>query len=270
MQTIVGQAKLLSIIDSYTIQTLPKTLMFIGHKGCGKHTFTKYIAEKFNFDFIEITKEISSEELDDFLFRTVPTCYLIDLNNFSEKHQNQFLKFIEEPSRSVYVILTANSEAGVLNTVLNRCTKYHFEPYTKEQVEQIINTVVNDLAFAIFKTPGKLLNLTENDFQNIIKLADKLVHKIDCASYAATLTISTKINYKDLYNKIDFNLFFDAVEFLALEDFKNSGSKQSLIVFNITNKFKQYATQQNLIKEALMLNYLTTLWEAIHCDTSRT
>ena len=63
MQTIVGQAKLLSIIDSYTIQTLPKTLMFIGHKGCGKHTFTKYIVEKFNFDFIEITKEVSSEEL---------------------------------------------------------------------------------------------------------------------------------------------------------------------------------------------------------------
>ena len=270
MQNIIGQAKLLSIINSYTLQTLPKTLMFIGHKGCGKHTFTNYIVNKFNFDFVEITESVSTVELDDFLFKTIPTCYLIDLNKFSEKQQNQFLKFIEEPSKSVYIILISNSEAGVLNTVLNRCTKYYFEPYTKEQIEHIINTTVNELAFAIFKTPGKLLNLTEKDFQNIINLADKLVHKLNCASYAATLAISTKINYKDLYNKIDFNLFFDAVEFLALEDFKNSGNKQSLTIFNITNRFKQHATQQNLIKETLMLNYLTTLWEAVHYDISRT
>ena len=37
-----------------------------------------------------------------------------------------------------------------------------------------------------------------------------------------------------------------------------------------TNKFKQYATQTNLIKEFLMLNYLTTLWEAVQNDISRT
>lgn len=270
MHNIVGQTKLLSIIDSYTLQTLPKTLMFVGPKGCGKHTFTQYIINKFKFDFIEITENTSVDNLDEFLFRTIPTCYLIDLNKFSEKQQNQFLKFIEEPSKSVYVILIANSEAGVLNTVLNRCTKYHFEPYTKEQIERIINSTVNELAFTIFKTPGKLLNLTENDFQNIMDLADKLVHKINCASYAATLAISTKINYKDLYNKIDFNLFFDVVEHLALEDFKSTENKQSLTIFTITNKFKQYATQQNLIKETLMLNYLTTLWEAVHCDVSRT
>ena len=160
-------------------------------------------------------------------------------------------------------VLATDISTGVLKQAMEGV-------YTKEQIEHIINTTVNELAFAIFKTPGKLLNLTEKDFQNIINLADKLVHKLNCASYAATLAISTKINYKDLYNKIDFNLFFDAVEFLALEDFKNSGNKQSLTIFNITNRFKQHATQQNLIKETLMLNYLTTLWEAVHYDISRT
>ena len=81
--------------------------------------------------------------------------------------------------------------------------------------------------------------------------------------------ISTKINYKDLYDKIDFNLFFDAVEYLALEDFKNNNNQQSLTIFNITNKFKQYATQTSLIKETLMVNYLTTLWEAVRNNDNK-
>jgi hypothetical protein len=105
--------------------------------------------------------------------------------------------------------------------------------------------------------------MTDNSFSNIITLADSLVKNIHAANYANALVISTKINYKDLYNKVDFNLFFDAVEYLALEDFKVNGTQRSFTIFKITNQFKQYATQSNLIKETLMLNYLTTLWEAV-------
>lgn len=261
---IIGQTKLLSRIATYyTMESLPKTLMFLGPTGCGKHTIAKYVAEEFKLDFIEIEESVSAQDLDDYTHKTIDTLYLIDLNKFSEKQQNQFLKFIEEPSKSVYIVLIANSEVNVLNTVLNRCTKHYFEPYTKEQIEQITNTSVNDLAFKIFKTPGKLLNLTDSSFNNILELAEKVVKKINVAPYANAMSISTKINYKDLYNKIDYNLFFDVVEYLAFEDFKNNNSLQSLTVFNVTNKFKQHATQTNLIKEMLMLNYLTTLWEAV-------
>lgn len=263
MPKIIGQTKLMSIIDSYTLQSLPKTLMLVGPSGCGKHTVAKYLTEKFEFDYVEIDENIIAAELESFLYKTINTLYLIDLNKFSEKQQNQFLKFIEEPSKSVYVLLITNSEVSVLDTVLNRCTKHYFEPYTVEQISQITNSAINDLAFKIFRTPGKLLNLTENSFKDILALAEKVVKKINIAPYANAISISTKINYKDLYNKIDYNLFFDVVEYLAFEDFKNNNSLQSLTVFNVTNKFKQHATQTNLIKEMLMLNYLTTLWEAV-------
>jgi replication-associated recombination protein RarA len=262
MTKVIGQTKLMSIIDSYTIQTLPKALMLIGQAGCGKHTISRYISEKFDLDYIEIDENVSSVDIENFLYSTISTLYVIDLTKFSEKQQNTVLKFIEEPSKSVYVVLTACSEAGVLNTVLNRCIKYAFEPYTKQEVEQITGTAVNEQAFTIFKTPGKLLNMTDSSFNNIITLADSLVKNIHVAKYANALVISTKINYKDLYNKVDFNLFFDAVEYLALEDFKANGTQRSFTIFKITNQFKQYATQSNLIKETLMLNYLTTLWEA--------
>lgn len=258
---IIGQTKLLSKID--IMEYLPKTIMFIGPAGCGKHTIAKYTAEKFGLDFVEIEESVSAQDLEDFMHKTIDTLYLINLNKFTEKQQNFFLKAVEEPSKSAYFILIANSEAGILNTILNRSIKYHLEPYTKEQIEQITNTSVNDLAFKIFQTPGKLLNLTEQGFNDVMGLANTVVHSINRATYPNALVVSTKINYKDLYNKIDFDLFFDAVEYLALEDYKNNKTEQSLTVFKTTNQFKQYATQQNLIKEILMINYLTTLWETV-------
>ena len=261
---IIGQTKILSRIATYySMQQLPRTLLFIGQTGCGKHLIAKHVAETFKLDYKEINEDVTNTELEDYLHCTLDTLYVINLNNFTEKQQNQFLKFIEEPSKSVYIILTVTSEAGILNTILNRCIKYTFEPYTKEQIEQITNTSVNDLAFKIFQTPGKLLNLTEQSFNDVMGLANTVVHSINKATYPNALVVSTKINYKDLYNKIDFDLFFDAVEYLALEDYINNKTEQSLTVFKTTNQFKQYATQQNLIKEILMINYLTTLWEAV-------
>jgi DNA polymerase III delta prime subunit len=258
---IIGQTKLLSKIN--TMAYLPKTLMLLGPIGCGKHTIAKYIAEEFKLDFVEIEESISAQDLEDYMLKTIETLYLINLNKFTEKQQNIFLKTLEEPTKSTYFVLIANSEAGILNTILNRSIKYHLEPYTKAQIEQITNTTVNDLAFKIFQTPGKLLNLTEQSLNDVMGLAATVVHSINKATYPNALVVSTKINYKDLYNKIDFDLFFDAVEYLALEDYVNNKTEQSLTVFKTTNQFKQYATQQNLIKEILMINYLTTLWEAV-------
>jgi ATP-dependent protease HslVU (ClpYQ) ATPase subunit len=41
---------------------LPKTLMFIGPTGCGKHTIARYVAEQFKLDFVEIEESIPEEE----------------------------------------------------------------------------------------------------------------------------------------------------------------------------------------------------------------
>lgn len=263
MSRIVGQTRLLSNINSYTKQTLPKTLLFIGPKGCGKHTFSVYLAEHLELDLVNIDESITADELEAYSLRTIDTLYVIDLNKFSEKQQNQFLKFIEEPTKSVYIVLLANTELNVLPTVLNRCVKHYFDKYTKEELELILNTAINDLAFNIFQTPGKLLNLTENSFKDLITLGEKIIAKINQVTYGEALIIFTRINYKDLYSKVDFNLFFDVVEYLALQDYTVNKNIQSLTIFKITTKFKQYISQQNLLKEALMLNYLTALWEAV-------
>lgn len=265
MSQPIGQTRLLNILNNYNAITLPKTMLFIGDKGCGKKTFAKYLADKFQFDFVEIEESVKAEDIQYFMHSTINTIYLINLDNFTEKQQNQFLKFVEEPSKTVYIILVTSAEASVLPTILNRCIKHHFAPYTIDELKEITGSAnINPTAAEIFKTPGKLMNLTEANFMDILNLADKVVHALSAANYANTLVVSTKVNYKDLYNKIDFYLFFDAVEYVAFEDFKNNSNQQSFIIFKITNQFKQLAKKQNLIKETLMLNYLTTLWEAVH------
>jgi DNA polymerase III gamma/tau subunit len=186
---------------------------------------------------------------------------VIDLNKFSEKQQNQFLKFIEEPSKSVYIVLIANSEVNVLNTVLNRCTKHYFEPYTKEEVELITNTTVNDLAFKIFKTPGKLKMLTEKSFTDTLTMATTIVAGQRPANYAQFLALITQVNFKDLYDKVDLQLLLDAVEYLAFNDFVQNRSKQSGRILELTTQFRQHAVQSTFIKEMLMVNYLLHVWE---------
>lgn len=269
MAKIIGQTRLMSKIASFSKQTLPKTLLLVGPSGCGKHTVAKHIAEKFDLDYVVLDTKVTGEDIRDYLHKTIDTLYVIDLKAFFEKDQNVFLKFIEEPSKTVYTILLADSEAGILPTILNRCIKYYFEDYTRAELEQILNVALPEQAFDIFNTPGKLLNLTASSFNDLLALGEKVIDKISQVSYGNALIIATRINYKDLYSKVDFNLFFDVVEYLALQDFKNNKNMQSLTIFKITNKYKQYANQTTLIKEALMFNYLTTLWEAVQYDVIR-
>lgn len=268
MTKIIGQEKLMTILNNYNIMNLPHAMLFIGPKGCGKHLIASYVATKFDLDLVSIDEAFSSEDINSFNYRTIKTLYLIDLNSYTEKQQNVFLKVLEDASSTAYFILLASSEANVLNTVLNRCIKYTFAEYSKSEIEEITKTPIDDLAYSIFKTPGKLLNLTQKDVLEIKTLAQAIFENLESLTLGHLLAASTKINYKDLYNKIDFYLFFDMAEYLSFEKLKSEtereGQQKAFQIYQITSKFKQLALQPNLLKEPLILNYLTNLWEAVN------
>lgn len=267
MSKIIGQNRLMTVINNYTIENFPKALLFIGPDGCGKHTLAKYIADKFEFDFIEIDEKVDSETLIEYQHKTITTLYLIDLNNFEEKQQNMFLKAIEHPSNTEYFVLVANSEANILNTIKNRCIKYIFEKYTKEELQKITHDfgLTDDTIYDIFQTPGKLSKLTDLAFAHLWDLAEKLVRKISLANYGNTISISTKLNYKDNFDKIDPEMFLETVEYIAFNDYKNKVDNPfSFEIFSITNQFKQHFNNNRLIKETLIINYLTAIWEVTH------
>lgn len=266
----VGQDKLLATLGKYTAESLPKTFMLIGEKGCGKHTVAKMLAERLGLELVAIGAEASSEEISDMSQRAIPTLYAIDLADFSEKQQNRFLKFIEEPSMYSHVVLLAESEIGVLPTILNRCAKMRFEQYTVEQLREI-NWMhdESDMLFAVCNTPGKLLDVNGKTLPDMYALCDTIAHKIDAATWANTLRISLKINYKEDYDKFDFRTFFDMLEYTASKTYREEKTALSYKVYHMANKAKAAMANKPLVKENFMLSFLTQLWKATRDDVTR-
>ena len=264
MVKIVGQEKLLESLNKYTAETLPKTIMFLGDLGCGKHLVSAALAERLGLELLVIDESIDHEQLVEYMFSPNPTLYVIDLVKFTEKQQNQFLKFIEEPAKTVYIALLANSEIGILPTILNRCIKFQFEPYTVEQLKQFSWQVSsdNELVYKLCKTPGQLIGLDGNILQSLYTLCDTITRKIDKTSWPNALKIATEINYKENYDKFDFNLFFNTLEYVSSEVYKKEATPLSLKVYNITNAAKKSMVNKTLAKEQFMVNFLLNLWKA--------
>lgn len=263
MTQFIGQKNLLETLNKYTLSTLPKTLLLIGPAGCGKKTITDYICEKFNFDLVVIDENITQDQLIDFSQKTVPTVYRVDLANFSEKLQNQFLKFIEEPSDSVYVVLTADSEIGILSTILNRCVKLTFEPYSIADLQQFY-TSADPTIFEICKTPGSLKNISQKQFDALLNTCSNLCEYAPTIAFPKVLAISAQVNCKEDYDKFDFNTFFDTMSYVSYKRFKDLNDEISFKIYLLTNKFKQSRINKAIAKENFLLNYLSQVYEAVH------
>lgn len=157
---VIGQKVLMSKLDKYTLQNFPKTVLFIGESGCGKSFIANKMAARLNLPVVKLEdkESISEDKLFDYLYNPIKTMYLIDINSGDEKQQNKLLKFIEEPSDNVFIILMAESDTGILNTILNRCTKFYFEPYTKDELKkfEFMTGKQEDIVYDFCKTPGQL------------------------------------------------------------------------------------------------------------------
>ena len=265
MVDIIGQKTLLKTLDSYTIQTLPKTMLFLGEAGCGKRIVARHLADRLGLDFVIIENNTTSDQLIEFAQKPLKTIYFIDLSAFTEKAQNQFLKFVEEPADSVYVIMAAKSEIGILPTILSRGIKHHFEAYSEEQLKQFewMVSKPNALVYKICRTPGQLADIDGDRLVELYKLCKNIAKNIKKASYANTLSIALKINFREDYSKFDFETFFNVLEYAAFEEYKETNTKESFITYQLTNKYRQQLSNRSVAKESFTLNFLSTLWEAV-------
>lgn len=260
----IGQKTLLNTLNSFTIQTLPHTILFLGEDGCGKKTMTKYLANKLGLQLITFEKDTSIEQIIDYQNSSVKTLYLIDLSILNlEKEQNKFLKFIEEPGINVYIVLINSSEIGILPTILNRCYKIRFEPYTISQLKQI-KDINNSLVYKVCHTPGQLQDIDEAKLTSMYNLCETIVLKLTQASYANTMSVAAKINYKEDYTKFNFETFLNLLECVSLDFYLNKKYQLALQIYLYIIKRRQELVQNSKIqKEAFLLNLLDGLWKEV-------
>jgi hypothetical protein len=267
MKDIIGQTKLVNKLSGYSFNSMPKTMLLIGESGCGKHFITNKFVEHLGVVFQEITAQTTPEQLTEYLQNPLQAIYILNMSEIPERQQHRYLKFIEEPSDNMRVILLAESEVGILPTILNRCAKFTFEDYTVEQLKQLswATQTDNPIIYEICRTPGQLLNLAQID--NLAALKDfciNILRTVPLCEYGPFMSFTCSLNYKDNFNKFDPDIFLNLLIKTAYDLYIAEGR---IVLFNIylyLIERKQQLINKTLAKESFMLNTLDGMWRLVH------
>lgn len=260
---MIGQIKLLTRINTFTIDTFPRSSLLIAEKGMGKHTLVNYINENIlKVPLLDITETISSELIDQIYRNPNPGIYLVNLSDMTEKEQNIMLKFIEEPLNNAFIILLAENQSMVLETVINRCVVFEFENYTKAELKTFISDKDDaELILTAVGSPGKLLTTNTQNIKDIIDMCEKIVSKLGQANYANTLSIANKINFKDSFDKFDFDIFMNSLSYLMFSNYLKTNDKILLKMYELTRDQRKLLIDKRLNREIFFNNYITKLWK---------
>jgi len=189
---MIGQINLIEKLNNFTYETLPQTIMFVGKKGCGKHTVINMLSTKFNVEIKNISNKLNYEQVIEYNLNVNPCFYLID-KKLNINEQNSLLKFIEEPPTISKIIILTENENCLLETIIGRCQKFVFEKYSKEELKQFVN---DDELLNYVETPGEILSF-KNNSDWVFELCDSILTKIDFANIPNILTISNKLNFEN-------------------------------------------------------------------------
>lgn len=256
---MIGQESLQKELFSQSLQYSRTSLLFVGEYGCGKHTLVKEYAKHLGLPLVDITADLSLELLETIQLSSILSMYLIDLDMLTEQSQNMVLKFIEEPSDAAYVVLICSSENKVIPTILNRCSKYKFANYSKEELISILGEEVSDEVLDVCTTPGQV-RLVQNYYAELKVLCETIVNKLAKSALSNALSISTKINYKDEYDKFDLSIFLRVLSKAYYQSYID-GHEESLKLYNIVCMESQKLIDFRLNKELFILHLLTLLWK---------
>lgn len=255
---MLGQEKICSLIESSTLDTLPRTIMLLGSEGSGKKTIASLISKKFNLILSDITERLDLDTLEEITMKVEPHLYQIRANEISVKEQNVILKFLEEPLKNSYIVLICEHTQGLLPTIVNRCQIWSLQNYSKEVLRTFLTTGSEDL-LNIVDTPGLILSLQEYDFVSMIELADKIIDKIAVASIPNTLTLSNKIAFKNEKGKFDVSLFLKVLSSRICYRWSVQNDVRYINAYSLTSELQRMINVSNVDKKALFEKYLMNL-----------
>ena len=260
---INGQDKLVNTFMNMSINELPHTFMLLGEDGCGKHTLSKDIAEKFGLEYEDISTTITSELIFEIEAIKIPTLYVLNINEL--KDQNIILKFIEDYKEFIYVCVLCDNKNLLLETIANRCVIYEFEKYSKEFLkDSVLYTLARDcdqeIILNICTTLGQIQDVVNQDLDGLNDLVLKIIHKTQDANFPNLLTLVNKFNYKDYFDKYDVNTFFKLMLYNLLELCKQDAKYCSK--YMLTQEYhKRLLIDHRLNKENFMTQYLINFWK---------
>lgn len=255
---MLGQENLSKKLKEFTLLSFPHTTLFLGEEGSGRKTLIKEVCASLGLTphFVEDFTEL------DFIYESSSLqAYVIDVDQLTEKNQNNLLKVIEETLSNTYYMLIAESEASLLDTVLNRCFVIRMETYSREVLKSFLREDQSEDLLQYVNTPGKILKASNCKIKDLIALGDLIVTKLNKANYSNTLSIASKINYKDEYDKFDFELFLNVVTQKLYNSWITTKNTKAFKGYMYSIDEHKKLRDKRLNKQNFMFNYLTGLWE---------
>ncbi len=259
---VIGQEKICNLIDNLSLDSFPRSLMLVGARGGGKHLICDYIANRFNFTSVDLTDTLELETIEEIYNRVEPYLYIIRINEISVKEENVILKFLEEPLKNSFIVLIAETDNGILQTILNRCQIWYLQNYTREYLSTFLESD-NEFILEIAQTPGQVKELSSCSFDGMIELADKIIDKIHTASVSNTLTLSNKIGFKNERGTFDGKLFVEILISRLRQHWLAVNDVRFVTAYNLTNELKKNISVKNLDYKALFERYLIQLRDSM-------
>ena len=225
---VSGQGKLVKLVRSFSFETFPSAVLLTGPRGCGKHLLSRYIAEYLDVPIEELDNKLNQDEVLRIIDNVDPCVYVVDLDNALPKTQNTLLKLLEEPPATAKFVCLCSTSEHVLPTLMNRCTRWFFEPYSAAALELFIsheNTDKKAVLLSIADTPGQILKWQDCDLDTTVSFMDSVLDNIERASYTSVFRIPDKIAFKKRdTDQVDLDLI---VRVLTRCTFKRVLSSQS-------------------------------------------
>lgn len=254
---ILGQDKILRKIDRLNIDNFPRSLLLVGERGSGKHLITNYISSKLGLEIIDISNDISQEMIETIYVQVTPRIYLIDTSVISVKAENTILKFLEEPSKSAFIILLTTSKNLLLSTIVNRCQSWELEKYSEEVLSTFIENKENkEIILQVANTPGKIKDISSCGLNDIMSLCNKIIEVVSTNNISNTLTIVNKISFKDEKDKYDFDLFVDIMLYCIKQHIFQINDSRLIEYYKLTNKLSNDRFIPHINKKLLFEHYL--------------
>lgn len=259
---MIGQSEISAEVASFSKDTVPHTILLLGPGGCGKHMVAKMIADRLEAPMMDITDSVGYELISGIQISTEPCLYLVDLDGIGDRAQNALLKFAEEPTAYSYVVLLASSDAGVLDTVMNRCYVMRFKPYSKEGLMQFSD---DEALVSYCSTPGQVKSACCS-IKDIEGLCSGMAGKMARARFDNALSISDRINYKDEYDKWDVDIFMSVLLTKLSEDCIIKKDAASVRMYGIAREAKSDMLDARLSKRSVIESMIIRMWRSARND----
>ena len=183
---IIGKEKTLyKLIEKKEIPHL----FFYGKPGTGKTTLAKIIAKTINTDYYYFNATtIKIEELRKVFDRyknalIKPIVFIDEVHRLSKNQQEVLLPIMENYDAIIIGASTENPFFTLTNAIRSRSFLFEFKSLTNEDLEQVLNSAINNADLTIDKECKEyLINSSGGDARamlNLLNFASKISKKID-------------------------------------------------------------------------------------------